>query len=382
MSNEPIFYRNNKKERRCCNFENDTVEKGCGGKENDTAKGHAFDSVEARSSRTIFDISGSGVIDHIWLTFSSEAKKMDPLLLRGLKIEMYWENENTPAVSAPLGDFFGLALSETTEYENALFTSPGGNALNCYVQMPFLRAGKIVLVNESDIKVTRLFYQIDYYLDASLDAEKILYFHANWRREKKTVLKRDFEILPQVKGNGMFLGVNLGVISSPDYPDTWWGEGEIKFYIDGDGAFPTLIGTGTEDYIGTGWGMAAFAHQYQGSLIAKGDRFCFYRYHMPDPIYFREECRISIQQIGGGSKSAMLKLKEAGARFEIVSVDKNAKGFIKLYEQNPPIALEDDIIEMDSWCNFYREDDFCATAYYYLDNPAGVLPAADMSMAD
>lgn len=373
MPGNEIFSRNHTKTKRCCNFENPTVKKGCAGMENAGAKGHAFDAIAAHSSCTIFDIHESGVIEHIWLTYSSTSGKVDPVLLRGLIIEMYWEHEKTPAVCVPLGDFFGLALGEIREYENSLFTCPGGKAFNSYIKMPFIKAGKIVIRNETDIPVTHLFYCVDYYLDSSLDPEKILFFHATWRREEKTLLKRDFEILPKVCGNGLFLGVNMGVVANPDYPETWWGEGEIKFFMDGDQDFPTLIGTGVEDYIGTGWGMDTFAHQFQGCLVAKGDKFCFYRYHLPDPVYFQTDCRITLQQIGGGPKSSLLKLKEAGAKFEIVSVDKDDKGFLKLYEHKPPISLEDDIIEMDSWCNFYREDDVCATAYYYLDNPGGVF---------
>ena len=371
---DSMFYKNSSQKRRSYNFENMTSEKGRGGMENDGAKGHAFDTVAPKSERVIFDVEGSGVIDHIWFTLSTPAGQLDPMILRGMKIEMYWDHAKTPAVSAPLGDFFGISLAKVTEFENALFSCPSGKAFNCYLQMPFLKAGKIVLVNETDVLVTRFFYSVDYYLDDTLDAGKMMYLHANWRREERTVLKKDFEVLPRVRGNGRFLGVNFGVISNTEYPETWWGEGEMKFYLDGDKEYPTVAGTGAEDYIGTGWGMRTFSHQYQGSLISEGDTFCFYRYHIPDPIYFTEDCRVTIQQIGGAPRSVMLKLKDTDAKFDVVSLDLDVKGFVKMYEQKPPLAFDDDSVDENAWCNFYREDDFCATAYFYLDNPEGVLP--------
>ena len=373
---ETLFTAKAGQRRRCYNFENMTTEPGQGGQENLSAKGHAFDVIEPHSECVIFDVKGSGVIDHIWLTFSSPAGQLDPILLRGIRVEMYWEESQKPAVSVPLGDFFGIGLAMTANFENALFSCPNKKAFNSYLQMPFLRAAKIVFINDTDIKVTRLFYTVDYYLDDTLDPANMLYFHANWRREQRTVLKRDFEILPQVVGRGRFLGVNLAVISNTEYPETWWGEGEVKMYIDGNGEFPTIVGTGAEDYIGTGWGMQVFSHQYQGCLVSEGETFCFYRYHIPDPIYFEQDCRVTIQQIGGAPKHVMLKLQKTDAVFDVVTIDRDIKGFVKMYEQDPPISFADTEFGESEWCNFYREDDYSATAYFYLDNPEGVLPVA------
>src|SRR5262249_40953488 len=131
--------------------------------------------------------------------------------------------------------------------------------------------------------------------------DDVLYFHAFWTRVVKPELKKDFAILPAVNGKGRYLGMNMGVITDPVYQKSWWGEGEVKIYLDGDKDLPTLNGTGTEDYIGTGWGQGVFAHQYQGCLVADEAQrqWAFYRYHVPDPVYFQQRCEVTIQVMGG-----------------------------------------------------------------------------------
>jgi hypothetical protein len=137
--------------------------------------------------------------------------------------------------------------------------------------------------------------------------DDVLYFHASWRRESPTKVGRDFEILPRVEGKGRFLGANVGVLADPKNLG-WWGEGEVKMYLDGDTEYPTLIGTGTEDYIGTGWGQKPFAGRYQGCYVSDDEAhiYSFYRYHVPDPVYFEKSARVTIQQIGGTSKKNVL----------------------------------------------------------------------------
>jgi hypothetical protein len=143
-------------------------------------------------------------------------------------------------------------------------------------------------------------------------------------------------------------------------------------YLDGDRGWPTLVGTGTEDYIGTAWGQGAFANRYQGSTIADPEhgRWAFYRYHIPDPVFFDEEILVSIQQIGGGPKEQVVALADRGVPLRPISVDSNGR-MLNLFELDrvPPLR------ELpEGWLNFYRRDDWSATAYLYLAAPTSDLP--------
>lgn len=377
---QDMFFKAGRYERRCYNFENATMERGQGGKENKTAKGHAFEPCKAGETKVLLDVQGSGVIDHFWITFNAQGTfgVLAPIFRRGLKLEMFWDGAEIPAVSAPIGDFFGMGVGQLKHYENELFSCVMAKSLNSYLKMPFLRSAKITLTNETPYDLSHIFYTINYYLDPDLAQKKPLYFHGHWRRENPTTFKKDFEILPKVEGNGIYLGTNISVISNPELPGTWWGEGEVKIYLDGDAQYPTVIGTGAEDYPGTAWGLEEFVGRYQGCLAAEGGmegngRFSFYRYHIPDPIYFEKDCRVTMQQIGGASREVMRRLKVQGAKFELVSVNYDPDGFIKIYETDPLLQLEDEDFP-DGWCNHYRQDDWSAMAYFYLDKPEGVLP--------
>lgn len=203
-----------------------------------------------------------------------------------------------------------------------------------------------------------------------------LYFHTHWRREAPNTLGQEFVILPQISGNGRFLGCNLGVIANPAYVGTWWGEGEVKIRF-GNDEQPTLCGTGTEDYIGTGWGQGAYAHRAQGCPIADKDarQWAFYRYHLDDPIFFDNGCSVSIQTIGGCNKTQAIALQKQGVSLIPISIDTGQTGgFHRLMEWEQPVNLED-AATPDGWCNFWRQDDWSGTAYFYLDTPNGVLPA-------
>jgi hypothetical protein len=307
----------------------------------------------------------------MWFTL----RERDPRMLRSLRLEMYWDGAASPAVSVPFGDYFGAILGRCVAFENEFFTNPEGRSFNAYLPMPFRKRARITIVNESDRDVEKLFYDINYALLDKPDPTA-LYFHATWRRERWTTLGRDFEILPRVRGKGRFLGAHLGVITHPDNAG-WWGEGEVKMYLDGDTKWPTIVGTGTEDYIGTGWGQGEFQRRYQGSLVADGSKgqFAFYRYHVPDPVYFRDDLRVTIQQMGGASKQKILELIEKGVEIQPVSVDgDNAGNFVKLLESPSPIDLKTHDSPMNAWVNVYRRDDWSAIAFFYLDTPVNGLP--------
>jgi hypothetical protein len=294
-----------------------------------------------------------------------------PRMLRALRLDMYWDGASTPAVSAPLGDFFGAGLGRLVPFENALFSSPEGRSFNSVVPMPFRRAARIVLTNESDRDLTRIFFDVDYTLETL--SPDVLYFHAYWHRARPTTLGEDFRILPRVHGRGRYLGMTVGVATDPEYGNAWWGEGALKVYLDDDRAHPTLVGTGTEDAIGSGWGQGAFANRYQGSPIADAAQhtWTFYRLHVPDPIFFARECEVALQQIGGANKADVLGLQAAGAPLTPISIDAGDRArFSTLLDSPTPIASAPD----DSWVNFYRRDDVSATAYFYLDHAEADLP--------
>jgi hypothetical protein len=352
--------------------ENPDGAKGQGGRENRGAKGHPFDTIRAGQSLTLADIQGAGVIRRIWITISDRS----PRMLRSLRLEMYWDGAAAPAVSVPFGDFFGPGLGQTTAFENALFSSPEGRSFNAVVPMPFRTGARLVLANDSGTVLDRVYYDVDYTL-GDVHGPEMLYFHASWRRTPATALAEDFEILPAVEGRGRYLGTSVGVITDPAYGETWWGEGEVKVYLDGDRAQPTLVGTGTEDYIGTGWGQGVYVHRYQGAPVAdKAKRlWAFYRFHVPDPIFFSRGCRVTLQQMGGASKAEVLQLVRAGVPLTPVTLDAGDRDrFLLLLERTAPVALDDPSLP-DGWVNFYRRDDVSATAYYYLDRPGGVGPA-------
>ncbi|HTQ11903.1 MAG TPA: glycoside hydrolase family 172 protein, partial [Fimbriimonadaceae bacterium] len=268
-------------------FENAISERGQAAQENQGAKGHAFDCVRAGETKTLLDLEETGMICRIWMTIGDRS----PEMLRSLRLEMFWDQSDEPAVSTPLGDFFGVGLGRRTPFENALFSDPEGRSFNCFIPMPFRTGARVTLTNESEKDLAHLFYDIDLLLDVE-HTPSTLYFHTHWRREAPNELGKEYTILPKVVGAGRFLGCNIGIMPDPAYEGAWWGEGEVKVWF-GDDDYPTLCGTGTEDYIGTGWGQGVYANRTQGCLIAdkEAGQWCFYRFHLDDPIFFDDACQ-------------------------------------------------------------------------------------------
>ena len=155
----------------------------------------------------------------------------------------------------------------------------------------------------------------------------------------------------------------------------WWGEGEVKIYLDNDGKYPSLCGSGTEDYISTGWGQGKFINRFQGSLISddKEGLYSFYRFHIPDPVQFRENCKVTIQQMGGVAKKEVKKMIEDGVKIKPVCAILGSGKQCNFFGDTN-YKFEDEQFKDDTWVNYYREDDFCATAYFYLDSPTNNLP--------
>ncbi|HVF87607.1 MAG TPA: glycoside hydrolase family 172 protein [Pyrinomonadaceae bacterium] len=344
-------------ETRWASPENPRGEKGKGAQASGGRKGAPTIAIKAGSSAVLAEAQNtSGMVRRIWMTIPDRS----PQMLRGLRLDMFWDGASDPAVSTPLGDFFGVGLGRMATFESALFSNPEGRSFNSVVPMPFKTGMKVVMTNESGRDVPEVFYDVDYTLGDRHPAN-MLYFHAHWRRENPTTIQRDYEILPRVEGRGRYLGTNIGVIvDQKTYFDTWWGEGEVKIYLDGDTQFPTIAGTGTEDYIGTAWGQGKYAHLYQGSPVADEEtkRWCFYRYHVVDPVYFRRDVRITMQQIGYLSDHSRGALVRAGRR---------------LYRAGP--GLVEMGVSKDG--KFERADDWSSTAYFYLDKPENNLPKLD-----
>jgi hypothetical protein len=348
--------------------ENRNGQKGSGGMENGGAKGHASDPIEPGKSVSLLDVDGSGIINRIWITVSDRS----PEMLRSLKLEMFWDHETEPAVSAPLGDFFGVGLGKTASFSNACFADPEGRSFISYIPMPFKKGATIRVTNESSKRLSHIFFDVDFQLSKNWN-DDYLYFHAVWSRDTATTPGKDFELLPSLRGKGRFLGVNIGINANPVYGDAWWGEGEVKIYLDNDLDHPTLVGTGTEDYIGTGWGQGQFYNSYTGCLVSDGKKmqWAYYRYHIPDPVFFESGCRVTIQQIGGTMKANVLELQKNKVPLVPVTID-NGTGLASLYQDKK--SLNDPSLP-NGWTNFYRSDDISATAYFYLDKPTNKLPS-------
>ncbi len=347
-------------------FENLNGTKSSGGKTNFSAKGNAAESIPAGTSKTLLNITGAGTIQRMWFTLQDRSPKM----LRSVRVRIFWDNESEPAVDVPFGDFFGFGLSKIVKMENEFFSSGEGRSLNCFIPMPFRKGTKVEIVNESPNQIDSFFFDIDFVKLEKQD-DNALYFHAFWKRKSDSKLQENFNFLPTISSKGRFLGVSIGVITQKEYKNTWWGEGEVKMFIDNDEKYPTWNGTGAEDYAGTAWGMGTFNNKFQGCTVAdeKKGQFAFYRFHIPDEIYFHKNFRAEIQQIGGAPKDVVKKMLRKKLPMKIVTVS-GAKGSFRLLDH--PMDIESPDFP-DGWVNFYRTDDYSAKSYFYLDSPVHQL---------
>jgi hypothetical protein len=164
------------------------------------------------------------------------------------------------------------------------------------------------------------------------------------------------------------------VNANPIYRDTWWGEGEVRIFLNGDRENPTFSGTGSEDYIGTGFGEGEFFNDYSGCLVADEPhgQWAFYRFQIPDPVFFQSSCRVTLQQIGGGPRATLAALQHAKVPLIPVSIDSDGK-LLQLYRKGAVVQADDPGLP-DGWTNFYRSDDVSATAYFFLSTPSDTLP--------
>lgn len=336
--------------------------------ENKGAKGHATDILPANSTLTLFNAEGPGIINRMWFTTTNR----DNESLRNLQITIYWDGRDTPAVAVPFGNFFcnGLAqVAPLAAFENCFFSNPEGKSFNSFVPMPFRKAARITLTNTADKDIPGVWYEINYTRLPEWN-NNMLYFHAISNKEEQTRLGTDYTVLPLIRGTGRFLGISMGIQVNGVYQDSWWGEGELKMYLDGDTDFPTLATTGTEDYVGTAFRLGSYSNWYQGCPVANREQghWAFYRFHVTDPVYFYKDIRITLQQIGGGNIKLVRELYESKASMIPISVHQDNGNFIKLLEiESAPSLMDKDF--PTGWVNYYRQDTVSSVAYFYLDQP-------------
>lgn len=253
--------------------------------------------IEPGKTFTLAEINGSGAIQHIWMTPTGN--------WRFSILRFYWDDETTPSVEVPVGDFFGMGWGEYAQMNSLAVTVNPGSAFNCYWTMPFRKKCRITMENINTERMT-LYYQVDYTLTEV--PEDAGYFHAQFRRNNP-VKGAEFTMIDGIKGKGQYVGTYMawGVNNNG-----WWGEGEIKFFMDGDTKFPTICGTGTEDYFCGSYNFdnkgryQEFSTPYAGlhqvirpdGLYKSQQRFGLYRWHITDPVRFEKELKVTIQDLG------------------------------------------------------------------------------------
>ena len=292
-------------------------------------KVNPYSNIPAGETFTLADIDGPGCVQHLWMTPDRS------IPWRSIILRVYWDGSETPAIECPVGDFFASGWGQYAQISSLAVCVNPSRAFNCYWPMPFRKHARFTLENRSSA-LLRIFYQLTYALtDVPEDAA---YFHAQWRRVNPLPYKDVCTVLDGVRGRGHYAGTYLawGVNNNG-----WWGEGEIKFFLDGDTEYPTICGTGTEDYFcgsynfDVGGRYTPFTTPYTGLAVIPTDgayqsqqRFGMYRWHITDPIRFSEELRVTIQALGWRSEHRYLPL----------------------------------------------QDDIASTAFFYLDRPSTVLP--------
>jgi hypothetical protein len=350
---------------RAVTFENPTGARGAGGSAAGGRKGAPSRLVAGGERVVLADVDGPGVIRHVWCT----VPPAPPQVMRALVLEVFYDGAAEPSISVPLLDFFGCAQGRPVPYASMLASAQEGRGFNAYFPMPFLGHVRVELVNGGR-RPAMLYFQIDYTLVPSLPADDGL-LHVTWRRENPTSLRRDFVIADGLRGPGRFLGCVVGI--RPIDAGSWYGEGEVKVYRDGDAELPTICGTGLEDYVGSAWGMGPHHALWAGAPLdvrapdadpnAIPDHLGFYRWHGPDPIVFHDDARVTIQQIGMHQFAA----EDTDARDGYVATNPLAgNGWFEL----PGRALG----------LFERRDDYSAAAFVYCRD-AQPVPRVDVAHA-
>lgn len=335
------LYRTSDAKSRSISPENFTGENGAGAMATEGTGKHASGDlgkgwkvspsvrVKAGTTFTLGDIKGPGIIQQIWMTPTGNWRKS---ILR-----FYWDGEEKPSIECPVGHFFASGLDKYAQINSLAVCVNPGSAFNCYWQMPFRKAARITLEN-TDSKDMVLYYQVNYALGKV--PKDAAYFHAQYREEMPLKEKGIYTLVDGIKGKGHYVGTYMTwKVHSPG----WWGEGEIKFYMDGDREYPTICGTGTEDYFCGSYNFEnretkkyqVFSTPYSGlcqvlppdKIYEVGQQFGLYRWHIQDPVRFDKELRVTIQALGWQSGGRYLQLED-----ELSSV-------VYWYQQEPHAAF-------------------------------------------
>jgi hypothetical protein len=275
--------------------------------------------IKAHTTFTVAEIDGPGSIQHIWMTPTG--------VWRNSIIRFYWDDESSPSVEVPVGDFFCMGWGQYSPLQSLAVCVNPGSAFNCYWPMPFRKKCRITMENIDD-KDMVLYYQVDYLLTKV--PNDAAYFHAQFRRVNPLPYKSNYVLVDSIKGRGQYVGTYMAI---GVHNNGWWGEGEIKFFMDGDTKFPTINGTGTEDYFCGSYDFdtpkknasgveesnyTEFCTPYSGLCqVIKGDghynvsqRFGLYRWHITDPVRFEKNLKVTIQDLGWHSDGRYLPLQD------------------------------------------------------------------------
>jgi D-arabinan exo alpha-(1,3)/(1,5)-arabinofuranosidase (non-reducing end) len=268
--------------------------------------------IEAGQTFELADIDGPGAIQQIWMTPTGH--------WRHSILRIYWDDQEQPAVECPVGDFFACGWNEFAPVVSQAVCVNPGSAFNCYWEMPFRQRCRMTMTNIGAEEM-RLYYQVNYTLTEV--PEDAAYFHAQFRRTNPLPYKEVYTIVDGIQGQGHYVGTYMawGVNNTG-----WWGEGEIKFFMDGDDEFPTICGTGTEDYFcgsynfenGTTHQYQEFSTPYAGlpqvirpdGLYRSQTRFGLYRWHIMDPVRFKQDLKVTMQALGWRSGGRYLPLQD------------------------------------------------------------------------
>ena len=303
--------------------ENPTGGKGMGGRAVEGTGAHAardlgvgwkvnpYLILQPNEETVLADIKGPGIIEQIWAT------PMGPW--RNLILRIYWDDQEHPSVECPFGDFFGLGWGKFRQISSLPVCVNPGSAFNSYWPMPFKKRCRVTITSLNE-HPHNFYYQINYALGEI--PEDSLYFHAQFRRTNPLPYKSVYTVVDGIKGRGQYVGTSMSWGSNNS---GWWGEGEIKFYLDGDKDFPTICGTGTEDYFCGSYNFEnqetkqyqEYSTPYAGFFVLKPDglyqsqtRFNMYRWHITDPVRFEKDLRVTIQALGWRSGGRYLPLQD------------------------------------------------------------------------
>ena len=350
---------------RAVTFENPTGARGAGGTAGRGRKGAPSRRLEPGERVVLAELDGPGTIRHIWMTFPPAP----PEVMRALVLEVFYDGAELPSISVPCLDFFGLPHGRPVAYASALTSAQEGRGFNAYIPMPFRQHVRVELTNGA-ARSLDCYYQLDLTLGAVPADAGVL--HASFRRENPTTMARDFVIADGFCGPGRFVGCAIGVRVLDD--GFWYGEGEVKVFRDGDTDLPTICGTGVEDYVGTAWGMSAHHAPYAGAplevarspISALPHLVGFYRWHVPDPIVFRDDLRVTIQQIG-----MAIFFTDQEAEFDAFRETHPEAGGGWALRPRPGVL---------AFGLHERVDDYCSTAFVACLEPQPV-PRVDLAVA-